>query len=279
MRNSNIADAAQIADHYEALGLNKSASPGDVKKAFRALAKKYHPDRNADRSQWATSRMKRLIEANNVLSSSVLREIYDRKYALRREREKVEVESKRQRKADDNVLRAEEIVDHLLAGRAAEAGAAYEELQKREGGFDLSRYLELRDWVDGKFLIAEYYAKRGKHEEALGLYEDLYHSGAAQQRYNHLADEVRERIVRICSRDLAPAAAPEVAVQYYLRAMELEPSRSRCAFFHKKIAECRIAMGDHEAARSQLKMAFRLKPDLKGVSKICQKLSFVPPTP
>ena len=270
--------ASGIADHYKVLGLKTNASAEDVKGAFRALAKKYHPDRNAGRPQWATTRMKCVIEANRVLSSSVLRQIYDRKHTLHKKREEAQRLSKRRRNVDEIVLQAEEIVNGLLSGRKEEAIKTYEELQKKAGGFDLSGHLELRDWVDGKFLIAEYYQERGKHKKALALYEDLYHSGAAQQRYDHLAHEVRDRIVRIYRRDLAPSAPPDAAAKYYLSALRLESSRSQCAFLHKKIAECHLDMGDWQAACRQLQIALRLKPDLKGATKICQRLSFAPPT-
>src|ERR1700746_2806728 len=63
-------------DYYEILGVKKSASADDVRKAFRKLARKYHPDVNpGDKS--AEEKFKALSEANEVLSDPKKRKIYD----------------------------------------------------------------------------------------------------------------------------------------------------------------------------------------------------------
>src|SRR3954462_6487400 len=63
-------------DYYEFLGLKKSASADDIRKAFRKLARKYHPDVNpGDKS--AEEKFKALSEANEVLSDPKKRKIYD----------------------------------------------------------------------------------------------------------------------------------------------------------------------------------------------------------
>jgi len=63
-------------DYYEALGVKKSASAEDIRKAFRKLARRYHPDVNpGDKS--AEEKFKALSEANDVLSDPKKRKIYD----------------------------------------------------------------------------------------------------------------------------------------------------------------------------------------------------------
>src|ERR1700758_1268705 len=63
-------------DYYEILGVKKSASADDIRKAFRKLARKYHPDVNpGDKS--AEEKFKALSEANDVLSDPKKRKIYD----------------------------------------------------------------------------------------------------------------------------------------------------------------------------------------------------------
>ena len=54
------------ANFYEILGVPKKASADDIKKAYRKLARKYHPDRNSDPN--AAERFKKVGEAYNVLS-------------------------------------------------------------------------------------------------------------------------------------------------------------------------------------------------------------------
>jgi molecular chaperone DnaJ len=63
-------------DYYEILGIKKSASAEEIRKAFRKLARKYHPDVNpGDKS--AEEKFKTLSEANDVLSDPKKRKIYD----------------------------------------------------------------------------------------------------------------------------------------------------------------------------------------------------------
>jgi molecular chaperone DnaJ len=63
-------------DYYEILGVKKSASADDIRKAFRKLARKYHPDVNpGDKS--AEEKFKSISEANEVLGDPKKRKIYD----------------------------------------------------------------------------------------------------------------------------------------------------------------------------------------------------------
>ena len=63
-------------DYYEVLGVSRDASDADLKKAFRGLAREYHPDVNGDPS--AEARFKEIGEAYEVLSSPDQRSVYDR---------------------------------------------------------------------------------------------------------------------------------------------------------------------------------------------------------
>lgn len=63
-------------DYYEVLGVSRSASADEIKKAYRKLAMKYHPDRNAGDSE-SEEKFKESSEAYEVLSDSSKRRIYD----------------------------------------------------------------------------------------------------------------------------------------------------------------------------------------------------------
>ena len=63
-------------DYYKILGIDKSASQDDIKKAFKKLARKYHPDLNPDDPN-AKQRFQEINEANEVLGDPEKRKKYD----------------------------------------------------------------------------------------------------------------------------------------------------------------------------------------------------------
>jgi len=66
----------QTKDFYSVLGVGSNASQDEIKKAYRKLAKKYHPDANANDAR-AGERFKEISEANNVLGDPEKRKQYD----------------------------------------------------------------------------------------------------------------------------------------------------------------------------------------------------------
>lgn len=64
-------------DYYKTLGLDRSASDADIKKAYRRLAMKYHPDRNPGNETEATQKFKEINEAYSVLGDPEKRQQYD----------------------------------------------------------------------------------------------------------------------------------------------------------------------------------------------------------
>jgi molecular chaperone DnaJ len=64
-------------DYYKTLGVGKNASEEEIKKAYRKLARQYHPDRNPEDKQ-AEERFKEISQAHDVLSDAEKRKAYDR---------------------------------------------------------------------------------------------------------------------------------------------------------------------------------------------------------
>ena len=64
-------------DLYAVLGVKKDASDKEIKKAFRKLSKKYHPDLNADNKEWAKKKFVEVANAYEVLKDPQKRRQYD----------------------------------------------------------------------------------------------------------------------------------------------------------------------------------------------------------
>ena len=115
-------------DYYKILGISKEATQEDIKKAYRKLARKYHPDLNKDNPN-AQEKFQEINEANEVLSNPEKRKRYDEygenwKYA-----EELEKQKKRQTKeqsgtregtfwySDDNTSGFSDFFEELFGNR------------------------------------------------------------------------------------------------------------------------------------------------------------------
>jgi hypothetical protein len=77
-----LVDALSMPDHYAVLGLRPGATDEEIQKAYRALARKYHPD--VCRDEGALQLFCRINDAHETLGDGARREAYDEMYALRR---------------------------------------------------------------------------------------------------------------------------------------------------------------------------------------------------
>ncbi|KRK00227.1 uncharacterized protein Dyak_GE14089, isoform E [Drosophila yakuba] len=71
-----------MVDYYKVLDVARSATDSEVKKAYRKLALKWHPDKNPDNLEEANKRFRELSEAYEVLSDARKRRIYDARATL-----------------------------------------------------------------------------------------------------------------------------------------------------------------------------------------------------
>lgn len=66
-----------MSSYYDTLGVDKKASQQDIKRAYKKLAFKYHPDRNPEHKEEATKVFAKILEAYTVLNDQESRRKYD----------------------------------------------------------------------------------------------------------------------------------------------------------------------------------------------------------
>jgi DnaJ-class molecular chaperone len=76
--------AKAVADHYKVLGVKSNASKAEIKKSYRTLAKKYHPDAN-NGSKKAENKFKTISVAYEILSDKNKRSNYDRERSYKKQ--------------------------------------------------------------------------------------------------------------------------------------------------------------------------------------------------
>ncbi len=73
-----VAAYAADRDFYKILGLKRNCNAAAIKKAYRKLTMKYHPDKNQDKKEWAKNMFADISAANEVLTDPEKRRLYDR---------------------------------------------------------------------------------------------------------------------------------------------------------------------------------------------------------
>ncbi|KAL8151092.1 hypothetical protein V2J09_020900 [Rumex salicifolius] len=76
-RKRNKEEDAMGVDYYRVLGVDKNANDDDLKKAYKKLAMKWHPDKNRTNKEAAEAKFKQVSEAYDVLSDPQKRAVYD----------------------------------------------------------------------------------------------------------------------------------------------------------------------------------------------------------
>lgn len=264
-----------MQDFYEILNVSRTACGDAIKRSFRRMAKKYHPDRNSHRTEWAEQKTRLLIEAYRILSDARKRLEYD--VELQRDpeaaRKRFWTRWEKARREDPSPGGKMKLALHyLLTDRGAEAVALYEELRSRNGRLDLRRLMSDRDYLDCLFLLAEEFERTENAQAAAEQYSEMYRALRKKPARAYLHMEVRGRLYKLLTRTLPREEGEKGSIPYYRQALGLNLSRAEQAFVHKKMAECRLARGERDEALACLRRAFELKPGLKGIKKICEKL-------
>ena len=138
-----------FVDYYKTLGIDKKAKEADIKKAYRKLARKYHPDLNPNDKQ-AEKKFKEINEANEVLSNTENRKKYDSYGKDWKHAEEFE-KAKRQNKSQQSYQRsgssqyAQEDFSDFFGSMFGGGQGGRRHAQYRGQDFQASLHLNLKD--------------------------------------------------------------------------------------------------------------------------------------
>ena len=282
----------QIPDYYHILEIGRDATAPEIKRAFRQLAKRYHPDKNPEQIAFAEQMFREVCRAYNTLRDKKQKSDYDRTLqTIERQRKAREAYLEKLSKLNQNYAKLELLLEALLHQNYETGISLYEQLrhnnQKTGKEWRIDDFLSYEESRDCEFLIAEGYQNLGlsngnqsstferhrKIKQAMLIYESLLSAEAKRPCFRHFTREVKERLKFIY---LYYFSAEGYHQTYHIpltkiRALKL-PKRET-AWIYKKIAEFYVEIDRLPEARTVLKMAFELQPRLTGAKKICQTLN------
>ncbi len=266
-----MVSAGVAVNYYELLEIDPEARKEDIRKSYRRLVKKYHPDANPTRTKWAADKFRDLKTAYDALISDEGRRRYDASLRPTPDKENDDARTTLRRRPEDSRAQARLILLHLLDEQWEDAMDLYNRMRSREFDFELRKYLDMRDYLDGEFLLGEALERHGDWRKALRLYENVY----LEERdlpLRYFLPIVKERIKEIyCKRVVRQVASTE-AIAIYEKLLAMGFCKKTGAHLHKKISECYFKLKDTKRAGAHLKLALEMEPRLKGAQKICQKL-------
>ena len=282
----------QIPDYYQILEVERDATAQEIKSAYRNLAKRYHPDKNPERTAFAEKMFREVCSAYNTLQDKKRKSDYDRTLrTIERQQRSHEVYLDRLNRLNQTYAKLELLLQALLHHNYETGISMYEQLQhhSQETGKalcidDFFSYEESRDC---EFLVAEAYQKLGfsngdpssvldryrKIEQAMLMYESLLSAEAKRPCFRHFIREVKDRLKFIYLYHFSVEGYDQTHPIPLTKIRELKLSKRETAWMYKKIAEFYVEIDRFPEARTVLKMAFELQPRLTGAKKICQTLN------
>jgi curved DNA-binding protein CbpA len=263
-----------MSNYYEILQIRLEATKEEIRVAFRALAKKYHPDYHPDRGAWAHDRIREILRAYEVLKDDKKRAIYDRTLAhianlktSRRHRDELK------KRKDDPKSCCKLIFLDLLEGRGLDALFFYEEMSAKHASFNLKDHMPITDYLDCSFLLAEEYERQHKLETAFRHYAGIFNEDKRYNYFKHFRGEILLRLYKLALRFMETKEQIPLALSAYTDILAHHLQRRERAFLYKKFAECFLKNGERKLARLNILCALMLQPRLGGSKKIRKSLA------
>ena len=203
----------QVPDYYQILEIGRDATAPEIKRAFRRLAKRYHPDKNPEQTAFAEQMFREICRAYNLLRDKKQKSDYDRTLqTIERQQKAREAYLEKLSKLNQNYAKLELLLESLLHQNYETGISIYEQLRdnNRETGKEwrIDDFLSYEESRDCEFLVAEAYQHLGfsngdqssdferyrKLNQAMRIYESLLSAEAKRPCFRHFTREVKERL-------------------------------------------------------------------------------------
>ena len=282
----------QIPDYYQILEIGRDATAPEIKRAFRRLAKRYHPDKNPEQTAFAEQMFRELCRAYNTLRDKKQKWDYDRTLqTIERQRKAREAYLEKLSKLNQNYAKLELLLEALLHQNYKTGISIYEQLRDnhQETGKEwrIDDFLSYEESRDCEFLVAEAYQNLGfsngnpssdserhrKINQAILIYESLLSAEAKRPCFRHFTREVKERLKFLYLYHFSAKGYHQTHPIPLTKISALKLPKRETAWMYKKIAEFYVEIDRLPEARTVLKMAFELQPRLTGAKKICRTLN------
>ena len=292
----------QIPDYYQILEIRRDATANEIKRAFRKLAKRYHPDKNPERIAFAEKMFREVCNAYSTLQNTKQKSDYDRVLRTIERQQSFqdgfvngtlqhETYFDRLNRLNQSYAKLELLLEALLHQNYETGISMYEQLRdhSEETGKEwrIDDFLSYEESRDCEFLIAEAYQKLGfsngdasstlerheKIEQAMLIYESLLSAEVKRPCFRHFIREVKDRLKYIYLYHFSIEGYPQTSDVPLTKIRALELPKRETAWIYKKIAEFYVEIDRYPEARTVLKMAFELQPRLTGAKKICRILN------
>ena len=282
----------QIPDYYQILEIGRDATASEIKRAFRRLAKRYHPDKNPEQIAFAGHKFREVCRAYNTLRDKKQKSDYDQTLQrLECQRKAREAYLEKLSKLNQNYAKLELLLEALLDQNYETGISLYEQLchntEKIGKKWRIDDFLNYEESRDCEFLIAEAYQYLGfsngdasstlerhrKIKQAMLMYESLLSAEAKRPCFRHFIREVKERLKFIYLYHFSVEGYDQTSHIPLTKVRALKLPKRETAWMYKKIAEFYVEIDQLSEARTVLKMAFELQPRLTGAKKICRTLN------
>ncbi|MDE0318034.1 MAG: DnaJ domain-containing protein [Candidatus Poribacteria bacterium] len=286
----------QIPNYYQILEIGRNATASEIKRAFRKLAKRYHPDKlhinfGPDEVAHGKHKFREICNAYDVLQDEKRKSDYDRILQnIERQKKSYHSYFDRHSRLDQDYAKLELLFQALLHQNYETGISIYEQLcqrcEKKGTKWCIDDFFNYEDSRDCEFLIAEAYQNLGfsngngsiserhrKIELAMQIYESLLSAEGQRPCFKHFIKEVKERLKRIYLYHFSVEGFEQMDQLPLTKIQTLELPKRETAWMYKKIAEFYVEINLFTEAREVLLLAFELQPNLPGAKKICQTLN------